>query len=80
MRREEIVSDGIENSGMEGNERGIQLAVKPWMGMHRSWGIALKYAEYQETPNKHVGFKAYSCLCNAKIRDTPKAKCKDTYT
>jgi hypothetical protein len=59
---------------MEGNERGIQPAVKPWMGMHRSWGIALKYAEYQETPNKHVGFKAYSCLCNAKIRDTSKGK------
>jgi hypothetical protein len=37
-------------------------------------GIAIKYAEYQETPNKHVDFKAYSCLCNARIRDTCKEK------
>lgn len=40
---------------MEGNEKGIQLAMD---GDVLVWGNTV--LKYQETPNKHVGFKAYS--------------------
>lgn len=46
------------------------------MGYIGVGNTALRYAEYQETPNKHVGFKACSRegLWNVRIKDASKGK------